>query len=100
VVEIEADVAAAGFEQCGLSQRDDVSPAPNAEVVAIAYCHGTPLRNEIEARELGGLDRATEAATAALQTRFGGGAIHGRISAVVVTASLAHGRASSLEACS
>ena len=85
--EIESDVAAAGFERCRLVRRDDVSSASGPEVPAIAYCRGTPLRNEIEARDPGGLERAVAAATAALRARFGDGPIEARISAVVVAAS-------------
>jgi ubiquinone/menaquinone biosynthesis C-methylase UbiE len=85
--EIEGDVKAAGFDRCSLNQRDDVSPASGAKVPAIAYVQGTPLRNEIEARDPGGLARATEVATAALRARYGDGPIQGRISAVVVAAS-------------
>lgn len=87
IAEIESDVEAAGFERCVATQRDDLSSAASPEHPAIAYCHGTPLRNEIEAREPGGLDRATEVAAAALRDRFGNGPIEGRISAVVVAAS-------------
>jgi len=85
--EIKNDVAAAGFEHCILTQRDDVSVAATPDLPAIAYCQGTPLRNEIEAREPGGLERATAVATAALRARYGDGMIEGRISAVVVAAS-------------
>jgi SAM-dependent methyltransferase len=83
--EIEADLAAAGFETFALSQRDDISAAASPDLPAIAYCQGTPLRNEIEAREPGGLERATAVAKAALKERFGDGPIEGRISAVVVS---------------
>ena len=85
--EIEAEIAAAGFEACESWQRDDVSAAPDAESPAVAYCHGTPLRNEIETREPGGLARATAAAAEALRCRFGNGPVEGRMSAVVVSAS-------------
>jgi SAM-dependent methyltransferase len=85
--EIESDVEAAGFDRCSLSRRDDISTAAGPDVPAIAYCRGTPLRNEIEARDPGGLERATAVATAALYARHGGGPIEGRISAVVVVAS-------------
>ena len=84
--EIEGDVEASGFGRCSLSQRDDVSPALGPEVPAIAYVLGTPLRGEIEARDPGGLERATDAATEALRARYGDGPIEGRISAVVVAA--------------
>ena len=85
--EIESEVEAAGFARCSLSRRDDVSCADGPHVPAIAYCQGTPLRNEIEARDPGGLERATAAATAALRARYGDGPIEGRISALVAAAS-------------
>ena len=85
--EIEADVREAGFETCVLMQRDEVSVAANSDLPAVAYCQGTPLRNEILAREPGGLDRATAVASEALRSRFGDGQIEGRISGVVVVAS-------------
>lgn len=84
--EIEADVRAAGFNTCVLTRRDDVSVATSPEVPALAYCQGTPLRNEILARDPGGLARATEVATEALRSRFGTGRIEGQISAVIAVA--------------
>jgi len=53
-------------------------------VPAIAYCQGTPLRGEIEARDAAGLGDATDAAADALAVRFGAGAIDGRIRAHVI----------------
>lgn len=85
--ELETDVRAAGFARCALNERNETSTAAGPEGPAVAYCQGTPLRNEITAREPGGLERATAAATAALAAHFGSGPIEGRISAVVVTAS-------------
>jgi SAM-dependent methyltransferase len=85
--EVEADVRAAGFERCLVVERDDTSRAAGPEVPAVAYCQGTPLRNEILAREPDGLERATEVATAAIRSRFGRGPIEGLISALVVAAS-------------
>lgn len=84
--EIEADASAAGFKKCELFQLDNISVASTPDVPAIAYCQGTPLRNEIEAREPDGLRRATEAATEAIRARYGPGPVEGRISAVVVSA--------------
>ena len=52
---------------------------------ALAYCQGTPLCGEIEARDPGGLERATQVAEAELARRFGQGPIEGRIEALVVT---------------
>ena len=84
--EIEADVKAAGFKKCGLFQLDNISVASTPDVPAIAYCQGTPLRNEIEEREPGGVQRATVASTEAIRARFGPGPVEGRISAVIVSA--------------
>jgi SAM-dependent methyltransferase len=61
------------------------SRASSPRVAAIAYCHGTPLRNEIEARDAGRLDAATGAAESAIAGRFGNGAVDGRMQAYVVT---------------
>jgi SAM-dependent methyltransferase len=55
-------------------------------IPAIAYCQGTPLRTEIEARDASRLQDATRRAADALAHRFGSGAIEGRIRAFVVTA--------------
>ncbi|MGZ5033871.1 MAG: hypothetical protein ACXWAC_11795 [Usitatibacter sp.] len=52
---------------------------------AIAYCQGTPLRNEIEARDASRLGAATDIATQAIARRFGAGAVDGKIQAHVVT---------------
>lgn len=86
---IERDIQAAGFEQQHLFQLDAISAAATPDLPAIAFCQGSPLRNEIETREPGGLERATAAATEALRTRYGDGPIEGRISAVIVSASSA-----------
>ncbi len=61
------------------------SRAASAAVVAFAYCQGTPLRNEIEARDASRLAEATELATEALAQRFGQGAVDGKIQALVVS---------------
>lgn len=62
------------------------SRAASAAAVAFAYCQGTPLRNEIEARGASRLGEATELATHALAKRFGRGAVEGKIQALVVEA--------------
>lgn len=61
------------------------SRAASAGIAARAYCQGTPLRNEIEARDPSRLGEATEAATMAIRTNFGAGAVDGKIQAHVVT---------------
>ena len=52
---------------------------------AIAYCQGTPLRNEIEARDASRLGEATDLAAEAIAQRFGRGAVDGKIQAHIVT---------------
>ena len=84
---IERDVAGGGFESRARdSSRSTVSRARSARIAAIAFCQGTPLRNEIEARDASRLGEATEAAEGALARRFGSGAIEGRMRAYVVIA--------------
>jgi SAM-dependent methyltransferase len=61
------------------------SRADSAQVPAIAYCQGTPLRNEIEARDASRLGEATNCAAEAIAGRFGAGAVDGKIQAHVVT---------------
>lgn len=60
------------------------SAAESARAVAIAYCTGTPLRNEIEANNAAILDEATDVAAAAISQRFGAGQITGKIQAIVI----------------
>jgi ubiquinone/menaquinone biosynthesis C-methylase UbiE len=84
---IRADLTAAGFASIAVETLEHTSKAPSAREVAVAYCQGTPLRNEIEARDAAGLERATQVAADALAKRFGGGAVEGRIQAHVITAS-------------
>ena len=60
------------------------SVAPTARHPAIAYCQGTPLRSEIEARDAARLGEATDLAAAAVARRFGTGPVDGKIQAHVV----------------
>ena len=83
---IADELAAAGFSNVSVDAVDGVSRASSALDPAIAYCQGTPLRNEIEARNAAGLTDATRHAAEALQRRFGSGPIEGRIRAFAITA--------------
>ena len=84
--QIERELRAAGFTDVQCDWVEAVSKAASPLDVAIAYCHGTPLRNEIEARDPDGLERATRKATEALTKKFGAGPIEGRIRACVIAA--------------
>ncbi len=61
------------------------SRADSPRIPAVAYCQGTPLRNEIEARSPSGLLEATEVAAAAIASRFGSGPVDARIQAHIIT---------------
>jgi len=86
VARIEADLRAAGFASIAVETRVDSSRAPTPRDAAVAYCQGTPLRSEIEARDASRLEEATARAAEALARRFGAGPIAGRMAAHVVTA--------------
>jgi SAM-dependent methyltransferase len=60
------------------------SRAASCRIPAIAYCQGTPLRNEIEARDALRLGEATDVAAEAIGRRFGRDAVDARIQAHVV----------------
>jgi len=62
------------------------SIAASARIPAMAYCQGSPLRNEIEARDKSRLDEATDIAENAIARRFGRGQVDGKIQAHIVAA--------------
>jgi SAM-dependent methyltransferase len=83
---IARDLANGGFTT---SPRIDTvaarSRAKSPREPAIAYCQGTPLRNEIEIRDAARLGEATDVAAEAIAKRFGRGAVDGKIQAHIVT---------------
>lgn len=81
---LRGDAEAAGFTAVRLDTVTAISRAGSARAVALAYCAGTPLRNEIEARDPAALDAAIATAEAELVHRFGDGPVAGRIQAMVV----------------
>jgi SAM-dependent methyltransferase len=86
---IERDLAYGGFPSAPeITTVEARSQAASARIPAIAYCQGTPVRNEIEARDASRLDEATDAAEQALARRFGTGAVDGKIQAHVVVVGL------------
>ncbi|MDQ6858745.1 MAG: class I SAM-dependent methyltransferase [Chloroflexota bacterium] len=83
---IERNLAAGGFaaptETSTVATR---SRAASPRIPAVAYCQGTPLRNEIESRDASRLGEATDTVTAAIAERFGPAAVEGKMQAHVVT---------------
>lgn len=82
---IRSDLRKAGFGNVSITLLEDVSTAPSPYEVAAAYCQGTPLRAEIEARG-GLLEEVTRHVADAIAEKFGSNAVSGRISALVVVA--------------
>lgn len=83
---IKADLERAGFTDISIETHSAISRAPTADYVATAYCQGTPLRGEIEARDASKLQAATDAVAEAIRKRHGSGPIEARIQALVITA--------------
>ena len=84
---IQADLAGGGFDtSVGFEALEARSRAVSCDVAALAYCQGTPLRDEIEARDPSRLAEATEAAAAAIRRRFGPADLDAKIRGYVITA--------------
>ena len=84
---IERDLAGAGFvARPRIDTLTARSQADSARIAAIAFCQGTPIRNEIEARDPSRLDEATDTSEEVLARRFGRGPIDGKMQAHVVMA--------------
>ena len=83
---IADDLSAAGF--VGIEILNVVLPsrAPQARSAAIGFCHGSPLRAEIEARDASRLDEAANRATDAIERVYGTGPLEATIAANIVTA--------------
>lgn len=82
---IRRDLARAGFAMDAvITPLGTRCKGASARLVARAFCEGTPLRPELEARGPSELSRVTDAAEAALAQRFGSGEIEGAIHALVV----------------
>jgi ubiquinone/menaquinone biosynthesis C-methylase UbiE len=83
----DTEVIAKQLAKAGFARDPDVnvlaarSRAASPDIPAIAYCQGTPLRNEIEAQGPSRLLAATNAAAAAMGDQFGQGVVDGKIQA-------------------
>jgi SAM-dependent methyltransferase len=83
---IERDLQQAGFLAAPkISTVAARSQAASPRAPAVAYCQGTPLRNEIEARDQTRLDEATDIAERAISQQFGLGPVDGKIQAHIIT---------------
>ena len=86
---IRRELEDAGFSRVAIETRAEQSRASSPRLPAVAYCQGTLLRNEIEARAAGKLEAATDYAAAAIAYRhlagrhLAGGDGHGEVAAKI-----------------
>ncbi|MES0094185.1 methyltransferase domain-containing protein [Mesorhizobium sp. M0030] len=83
---IRGELEAAGFSRVVIETRAEQSRASSPRLPAVAYCQGTPLRNEIEAR--GKLEAATDHAASVIAARHGSGEVAAKIQAHVIVATV------------
>jgi ubiquinone/menaquinone biosynthesis C-methylase UbiE len=81
---IRSELEQAGFSKVVIETISDQSRAASAREPAIAYCQGTPLRSEIEARAKDGLQAATDHAASRIADRHGSGEVSAKIQAHVI----------------
>jgi ubiquinone/menaquinone biosynthesis C-methylase UbiE len=86
LVLIRRELETAGFSSVLTETRAEQSRASSPRAVAVAYCQGTPLRNEIEARAPGQLEAATDHAASHIANIHGGGEVAAKIQAHVIVA--------------
>lgn len=83
---IRRELENAGFSRVVIETHAEQSRASSPRVPAVAYCQGTVLRSEIEARAAGKLEAATDYAAAAIAARHGSGEVVAKIQAHVIMA--------------
>ena len=83
---IREELGNAGFSRISIATLEEASRAPSPRHPAVAYCQGTPLRNEIEARNAALLDLVTDRATETIAERYGDGPVSGKIRGHVIVA--------------
>ncbi|HVV61603.1 MAG TPA: methyltransferase domain-containing protein [Pseudolabrys sp.] len=85
---IRREVEAAGFSRVTIETIAEQSRASSPRIPAVAYCQGTLLRNEIEAREAGKLQAATDYAESVIARKHGRGDVAAKIQAHVIVAAV------------
>ena len=83
---IRREVEEAGFSDVAIETRKERSRAPSPRLPALAYCQGTLLRSEIEARDAEKLAAATDHTASAIAGRHGSGEVSAKIQAHVIEA--------------
>ncbi|MDX8466236.1 methyltransferase domain-containing protein [Mesorhizobium sp. VK23B] len=83
---IRRELEDAGFSRVVIETRAEQSRASSPRIPAVGYCQGSPLRNEIEARDAGKLEAATDYAASVIADRHGSGEVAAKIQAHVIMA--------------
>jgi ubiquinone/menaquinone biosynthesis C-methylase UbiE len=83
---IRSELEKAGFSRVEIETRAEQSRAASPRHPAVAYCQGTPLRNEIEGRDSGKLESATDYVASAIAKRHGRGEVAAKIQGHVILA--------------
>src|SRR5439155_26329028 len=83
---LRSELQDAGSARALIDTRAEQSRAPPPRLPAVAYCQGALLRNEIEARDAGKLEAATDYAASAIADRHGDGEVAAKIQAHVIVA--------------
>ena len=83
---IRRELEQAGFSSVVIETRADQSRASSPRDPAVAYCQGTPLRSEIEARAADRLEAATDYAASRIANKHGSGEVAAKIQAHVIVA--------------
>lgn len=83
---IRSELEKAGFSNLVIETKTAQSRASSPRLPAIAYCKGTPLRTEIEARDTGKLEAATDHAAAVIANKHGRDEVAAKIQAHVIAA--------------
>src|SRR6185295_10504982 len=80
---IRGELEGAGFFRVLIETKAETSRASSPRIPAVAYCQGTLLRNEIETRDPGKLEAATDYATSVIADKHGSGEVSAKIQAHV-----------------
>jgi hypothetical protein len=83
---IRSELEDAGFSRVVIETKAEQRRASSPRLPAVAYCQGTLLRNEIEARHAGKLESATDYVASAIADRHGRGEVSAKIQAHVIMA--------------
>lgn len=83
---VQNELRQAGFTGVSTVTVRETSSAPSPRHPAIAFCQGSPLRNEIEQRDVAALSSVTDRVAEAIAKRFGPGEVVGALQGQVIVA--------------